>query len=82
MKIKSKSFNGIIINSYIIHFLKTIEIIKDMDFNSFEEINIYESLLLDSDRNLINENTIKIVGIIGNNGIIPEKEFKNISQNY
>ena len=82
IKIKAKSFNGIIINSYIIKFIKLLSTMKHEDFNNFEELEIYESLLLNSNINLVNEKNIKIVGVIGNYGVISEKEFKNISQKY
>ena len=81
IRIKSKSFSGIIVNSYIIKFSDSLTTIKDEDYISFEKLDIYESLLLNSNNNTINGNSIKIVGLIGNNGRIAEKEFKNISQN-
>ena len=81
IRIRAKSFNGIIINSYKIKFLKQLNIMKFEDLSDFEELEIYESLIHNFNKNLINENSIKIEGLIGNNGKISEKEFKNISQN-
>lgn len=82
LKIKSKLFNGIVINSYNIKFGKCSKNINSIlqllkDFNNLE---IYESLLIfGNSRYLLNGNSIKVLNTIGNNGIILENEFKNIS---
>ena len=87
VKIKSKLFNGIIINSCNI---KLPKIIKD----KFKKINIYDkynSLILyesiiNREINFIKifekleEDKISILNLIGNNGIINKKEFNNISK--
>lgn len=87
IKIKSRLFEGININSYDINMDKEI-------INVFKKIHIYENykkLILyasiiekDNDffvsyRNL-EENKVSIINLIGNNGIINKKEFKNITK--
>lgn len=74
MKIKSKSFNGILINFYDIELIdKSI----DNKFCDFYLVDIYESLIITN--KIIDKNKILIKSVIGNNGRILEKEFKNIS---
>lgn len=77
LKIKTKFFEGILINSYNIEYLDK-SIGKYCDF--FESLDIYESLM--NSNIFINEESIKVLNVIGNNGIIVEKELKNIGQKY
>ena len=71
LKIKAKFFNGILINSYNIEFLdRTI----GNDFKAFECIDIYESLMIAN--NSVNEKSITIINVIGNNGMIECEEIK------
>lgn len=85
IKIKSKLFNGIVINSYNI---KLPKIIKDKfkKINIYEEYNdltLYESII-NQETNFsriferLDEDKISISNLIGNNGTINKKEFKNI----
>lgn len=85
IKIKSKLFNGIVINSCNI---KLPKIIKD----KFKKINIYEAYndltlyesIINEETNFsriferLEEDKISISNLIGNNGTINKKEFKNI----
>lgn len=87
VKIKSRLFNGIIINSCDIEYKKEI-------INIFKEIKIYEnytklmlcaSLIENEDNifkiyNILEENNIKIVNLIGNSGNINKNEFKNVAK--
>lgn len=87
IKIKSKLFNGIVINSCNI---KLPKIIKDKfkRINIYDDYNwlaLYESITNNEtnfDRILekINDDKIYILNLIGNNGIINKNEFKNISK--
>lgn len=74
VKIKKKSFSGININGY------NINVPEEYKREGFEDKEIYESVLLCKTgfQNVINkirENKIKITSLIGNNGIINEKEY-------
>ena len=84
LRIKAKSFNGILINSYNIEFVRPSnelnQIVKLL--KEFNNLDVYESIINSDKKHLIKENNIKILNTIGNNGIILEKEFKNISQKY
>ena len=85
VNIKSKIFNGIVINSCNIKFKKEIR-------DKFKEMNIYykyNSLLLygskiEGEKNFnkifqkLEEDKVIISNLIGNNGIINKSEFKNI----
>ena len=73
VKIKAKFFNGILINSYNIEFLDR-PISKD--FKAFECLDIYESLMIAN--NSANEKSIKILNVIGNNGIIECEEMGTV----
>ena len=87
IKIKSRLFNGIVVNSCNISFKKEI-------INKFKSTNIYENynkLILyasiienKNDFTEINEqlekDKINIINLIGNNGEINKKEFKNIDK--
>lgn len=87
IKIKSKLFNGIVINSCNI---KLPKIIKDKfkRINIYDDYNwlaLYESITNNEtnfDRMLkkIDDDKIYILNLIGNNGIINKNEFKNISK--
>lgn len=87
IKIKSKLFNGIIINSCNI---KLSKIIKDKfkRINIYDDYNclaLYESITnnetnFDSISERIDDDKISILNLIGNNGIINKNEFKNISK--
>lgn len=87
IKIKSRLFEGININSYDINIDKEI-------INNFKKIHIYENYkkiilyasiiekdtnFLDSSNN-IEANNVSIINLIGSNGIINKKEFKNITK--
>ena len=87
IKIKSRLFEGIIVNSYDINMDKEI-------INKFKEIHMYEEYtklilyasIIEKDNdflvsyNNIEENKVSIINFIGNNGIINKKEFKNITK--
>lgn len=87
IKIKSRLFNGIVVNSCNIEFKKDI-------INRFKKINIYEDynrLLLyasiiekENDiykvYNQLKMDNVTIANLVGNNGIINKKEFKNIDK--
>lgn len=85
IKIKSKLFNGIVINSCNI---KLPKIIKDKfkKINIYEEYNdltLYESIINEETNfsiifERLDEDKISISNLIGNNGTINKKEFKNI----
>ena len=86
LKVKSKLFNGIVINSYEIKFLQKLK----NKFNNNNLLHRYDNLILyesiidwknANDKNIIEkieEDNIKIINLIGNNGIINKKEFKII----
>lgn len=85
IKIKSRLFNGIVINSCDIEFNKDI-------INQFKEMKIYENYsklllyasIIENEENIlkifdkIKKDNISITNLIGNSGIINKKEFKNI----
>lgn len=82
INIKSKLFNGININNYQIelstNYKKNIE--KYTQFEKFNINMIYEGYIFKKDniyniRKQIEKDKIKIKALIGNNGIINEKEF-------
>lgn len=74
INIKSKRFNGININYY------RIQIPDKYKLKGFQNEIIYESLIYGKKYEYINEkiikDKIKINKLIGNNGIIKEREFK------
>ena len=77
IKVKSKLFNGIVVNSYKLK-IKNILLLDE-----FEDLLIYESRILA--KNNINEifeeaeeNKASIIGFIGNNGAITKKELKSL----
>lgn len=74
--IKSKRFNGINANYY------KIDMPQEYKLDEFEDEIVYESLIynykhLDNILDMIVKDKIEIEGLIGNNGIIKEKELKN-----
>ena len=87
IKIKSRLFEGININSYDINMNKEI-------VNTFKKINIYENYnklilyasIIEKDNdflvsyNDIEESKVSIIDFIGNKGIINNEEFKNITK--
>ncbi len=85
IKIKSKLFNGIVVNNYKIELLKEIKnkFKKANLFNEYNNFILYESML-NSEKNIfkiynrIEEDEIIIKNLVGNNGIINKNEFKNI----
>lgn len=85
IKIKSKLFNGIVINSCNIKLPKTIkDKLKKMNvYDGYNCLALYESIL-NKEKNLnltferLEKEKISILNLIGNNGIINKKEFKNI----
>lgn len=87
IKIRSKLFNGIVINSCNIKLNKTI---KDKFrrinlYNEYNNLALYESILNEEknfDRVIerLDEDKVLILNLIGNNGIINKKEIKNITK--
>lgn len=74
VKIHKKSFSGINVNSY------NINIPDEYKRNGFEDKEMYESALVRKTQfqniiNKINEDNIEISSLIGNNGVINEKEY-------
>ena len=73
IKINSKRFNGININSY------NIEMPNKYKIQDFEDKLLYESITIDKEYNLvkkqIKEDKIQIKNLIGEKGIINDKEF-------
>ena len=86
LKVKSKLFNGIVINSYEIKFLQKLKnkFNKNNLLHRYDNLILYESIIdwkNANDKNIIEkieEDNIKIINLIGNNGIINKKEFKII----
>ncbi len=85
-KIKSKLFNGIIINSCKIRFSEEMRELfyKPKLLHRYEMLVLYESLVDWKKQNYesiiedIENNEVYILNLIGNNGIINRKEFKNV----
>ena len=87
IKIKSRLFNGIVINSFDIEFDKEI-------INKFKQMNLYENYkklliyasIIEKEENIlkifekIEADNINITNLIGNNGNINKKEFKIINK--
>lgn len=87
IKIKSKLFEGIVINSYDINLDKeTTKKFKDINLYDFYKKIILYASIIEKDKNFITlyknteEEKTKIMSLIGNNGIINKKEFKNIAK--
>lgn len=71
-----KSFSGININGY------NINIPKRYAREGFDDNEMYESVLFCKTQfqnilNKLEEDNIKIISLIGNNGVIDEKEYEN-----
>ena len=74
IKIHKKSFSGVNVNGY------KINIPNEYKKYGFEDIEMYESVLMcktqfQNIKNKIKEDNIKIISLVGNNGIINEKEY-------
>lgn len=87
IKLKSKLFNGIIVNSCDIEFNKEIsDNFKTMQiYENFKKILLYACIIENEDNILksyqnLKENKVKIVNLIGASGKINKKEFKNIEK--
>lgn len=87
LKIKSKLFNGIIVNSYDINFKKEIidKFKKSNIYENYTKLLLYASIIeneFDISKNINNldNNKILITKLIGNNGTISKKEFKNVNK--
>ena len=87
IKIKSKLFNGIVINSCNIKFKKEIrDKFKKIDiYHKYNNLLLYESTI-NQERSFnkilerLEEDKVIISNLIGNNGVINKKEFKNINK--
>lgn len=87
IKIKSRLFNGIVINSLEIKLKKEIiDSFKQMDlYCCYKNLLLYASII-EKEENIfniherINHDNINIVNLIGNNGLINKKEIKNIAK--
>lgn len=86
VNIKSKLFNGVVVNSCNIKFKKDIQeqFKKCNIFSEYSSILLYESILnlnnLEYSINKIKEDKVYITNLIGNNGIINKKELKSIDR--
>ena len=80
VKIKSKLFSGIIINSFNIKLQDKIRenFNKNSVLNKFDNLILYESIL-DSNYLKQDNKSIEIINLIGTNGRINNKEFENMS---
>ncbi len=87
IKIKSKLFNGIIVNSYDIQLNKEmVQKFKQMNsYFEYKKLLIYASII-EKEENIfkifekIEADKIDIINLIGNSGVINKKEFKNIEK--
>lgn len=87
IKIKSRLFNGIVINSCRIKFLNDIKekFSKENLLYRYNNLILYESYIKWETNNYlkiqekIQNDNIKILNLIGNNGIINKKEFKIVN---
>lgn len=77
IKIKKKSFSGININGYNI---KIPEKYKKQNFSDTEayESTVYCKTQFQNVINKLKEDNIEILSLIGNKGVIDEKEYKNL----
>jgi len=87
IKIKSRLFNGILVNSCNIEFKKDI-------VNKFKKVNIYDDYsklliyasIIEKENDIykiieqLETDKVDITSLIGNNGTINKKEFKNIDK--
>lgn len=85
VKIKSKLFNGIVINSYGIKMAKEItEKFKQANLlHKYDNLILYESIInINNLKNIeekIEEDKVRLLNLIGNNGVINKKEFKIVN---
>lgn len=87
IKIKSKLFNGIVINSYRIKFLNDIKekFSEENLLHRYDNLILYESYIKWNTNSYtkiqeeIQNDNIKILNLVGNNGVINKKEFKIVS---
>ena len=87
IKVKSRLFEGLIINSLEINFKKEIveEFKKIKIYNSYNKLLLYASLIENKENifkvyTQLEEDKVLISNVIGNNGYINKKEFKNINK--
>lgn len=87
IKIKTRLFNGIIINSCDIEYNKElINQFKEMRvYDSYKRLSLYASIIEKEENVLsiyekIEKDNISIINLMGNSGIINKKEIKNISK--
>ena len=84
IKIKTRLFNGIIINSFDINFKEEIKArFKEMKiYKEYTRVTTYASLIENEKAYNIFEkiklDEVCVVGVIGNNGLINKDEFNNI----
>ena len=84
LRIYTKLFNGIVINSINIKLKKETKqkFVNSQLFNSFSCLILYESLLnnmsIKEIENKIHDDKVNIVNLVGNNGIINKKEIKQL----
>ena len=87
VKIKTKSFNGIVVNSVNIKFSERLKELFDKNFllGKYDNIILYESTIncRNRDYSKIEEkkenDKVKILNLIGNNGIISRREIKIVN---
>ena len=87
IKVKSRLFSGIIINSCEIEFGKELSSrLKNMNmYNRYRKILLYASII-ENEENIFKMNEkliidkVNIEGLIGSRGVINKKEFKNIEK--
>lgn len=87
IKIKSKLFNGLIINSWEINFRKEIidKLKKEQIYSNFRKLILYASIIenekdISKIFEIIELDKVRITNLIGNNGYINKKEIKNIDK--
>ena len=86
IKIKTRLFNGIIINSYNIEYNKElINQFKGMKvLENYTRLMLYASTIEGIEISKVFENlkldSVSVISLIGNSGTINKKEFKNISK--
>lgn len=80
--INTKRFKGININFYDITFenryLKLLDWIKEFNTPELYESYVYEHTSVYDIENKLIRNHVKITKLIGNNGTVSEKEYKNV----
>lgn len=87
MKVKTRLFEGVVINSLEIIFKKElVEKFKKINlYNEFDKLLLYASIIEKEEKIMnaykkIEEDKVLISNVIGNNGYINKKEFKNINK--